>query len=68
MHVNSAARPELNFLMNPVHPRPTAQMTDPRRTRSSPRVHGGIRGGTTRNEALALGLVLPYTGQTSIYR
>ena len=69
VHVNSTSRPELNFMMNPVilGTQP-AQMTEPEKNAIVAARNGGIRGGTRRNDAVALGLVLPYTGQTSIHR
>jgi len=69
VHVNSSSRPELNFMMNPVilGTQPP-QMTEPEKNAIVAARNGGIRGGTTRNQALALGLVLPFTGQTSIHR
>lgn len=69
VHVNTSARAELNFLMNPVilSNQPT-QLTEPEKNAIAAARAGGIRGGTTRNQALAAGLVLPFTGQTSIFR
>ncbi len=69
VHVNSSGRPELNFMMNPVITslQPT-QMTDPEKNAIVAARNGGIRAGTRRNDAIGLGLVLPFTGQTSIFR
>ena len=66
VHVNASARPELNFLMNPVLL--TDRLSDPERNAIIAARAGGLRAGTTRNQALALGLVLPYSGQQSRLR
>jgi hypothetical protein len=69
VHVNSTSRPELNFMMNPVITTiQPPQMTEPEKNAIVAARNGGIRGGTRRDEALAAGLVLPFTGQTSIFR
>lgn len=65
VHVNASARPELNFLMNPVLL--TDRLSDPEKNAIIAARNGGIHAGTTRNEALAAGLVLPVTGQPSIF-
>ncbi len=66
VHVNASARLELNFLMNPVLL--ATQMTDPEKNAIIAARNAGLRAGWTRNQALGAGLVLPYTGTTSIFR
>lgn len=57
--VSGAVRPELNFMMNPVLV--SEQMTEPEKNAISAALQGGIVAGTLRSEALAMGLVLPYS-------
>jgi hypothetical protein len=61
-HIRRAAsnRPEFIFLMST--PSGTDKFSDPERAAIAAAWAGGIRGGTTRDEALAAGLVLPYSG------
>ena len=66
VHVNASARADLNFLMNPVVL--SSQITDPERNAIVAARNGGLRPGMRRSDALALGLVLPFTGQTSRWR
>ena len=60
VHVNSSARPELNLLMNPVLL--TGRLSDPEKNAIITARAGGLRADTTRDQALALGLVLPVLG------
>ena len=62
VHVNSSVRQELNFMMNPTLI--SAQMTEPEKNAIAAARSGGIRAGWRRSQALAAGLVLPYTGST----
>ena len=66
VHVNSARASELNFLMNPVLL--ATQMTEPEKNAIIAARAGGIRGGTTRNQALARVWSCRSPGQTSILR
>jgi len=66
VHVNSSSRPELNFLMNPVLL--ATGLSEPEKNAIIAARNGGMHPGMRRNEALAAGLVLPFTGQTSIHR
>jgi hypothetical protein len=66
VRVNSSVRPELNFLMNPVLL--SSALTDPEKNAIAAARSGGLRPGMRRNDALMLGLVLPYTGSMSIFR
>jgi hypothetical protein len=61
-HIRPAAsdRPEFRFLMST--PASSDTLSDPERAAIAAARAGGIRGGTTRDEALAAGLVLPYSG------
>ena len=60
-HIRSVSdRPEFRFLMTT--PASTDTFSDPERAAIAAAWAGGIRGGTTRDEALAAGLVLPYSG------
>lgn len=56
--VSGAVRPELNFMMNPVLL--SSVLTEPEKNAIAAALQGGIVGGTTRDQALAAGLVLPY--------
>ncbi len=66
VHVNSSVRAELQFLMNPALV--ATQMTETEKNAIVTARNGGLRAGWTRNQALAAGLVLPYTGATSRLR
>jgi hypothetical protein len=63
VRVSGAVRAELNFLMNPVLL--SSQLTEPEKNAIRSALSGGIGAGTTRNQALALGLVLPFPPSTS---
>jgi hypothetical protein len=58
VHVNSSARAELNFMMNPALI--ATQMTEPEKNAISAARDGGLRPGWRRSQAVAAGLVLPY--------
>jgi len=58
----SAARAEYAFLMNPALINPDGRLTAVEKNAISAARAGGIRNGWTRNQALAAGLVLPFTG------
>jgi len=63
VHVNSSARPELNFLMNPALV--STQMTEPEKNAIAAAFAGGLKPGMRRSQALATGLVLPWAGQAA---
>ena len=63
VHVNSSARPELDFLMNPALV--STQMTEPEKNAIAAAFAGGLQPGWRRSQALAAGLVLPYSGQAA---
>ena len=60
--VGSSVRPELNFLMNPILI--NTQMSEPEKNAIATARSVGLRAGTTRNQAQAMGLVLPYPWTT----
>lgn len=55
-----SGRPEFRFMMNPAYL--SEQMTDAEKLAITVARQGGIRPGMTRNQALALDLVNPFTG------
>jgi len=61
--VVNATRAELNFMMNPIY-NATGEMTEAERTMVTVVREAGLRAGWTRNQALAAGLVAPYTAGT----
>lgn len=63
VRVLSATSAELNFMMNPVY-NSTGRMTPTERTAIAVAREAGLRAGWTRNQALAAGLVAPYTPAT----
>ena len=58
-----AANPELNFMMSPVY-NFTGQLSEAEKTAIVVAREAGLRAGWTRSQALAAGLVLPYTPVT----
>lgn len=64
VHVNASVRAELNFLMNPALV--STQMTEPEKNAIAAARAGGLRPGWRRDQALAAGLVLPYTGSAAV--
>ena len=61
--VLTATRPELNFMMSPVY-NFTGRMSDAEKTAIAVARDAGLRPGWTRSQALAAGLVSPYTPAT----
>jgi hypothetical protein len=61
--VLTATRPELNFMMSPVY-NFTGQLSDAEKTAIAVAREAGLRPGWTRSQALAAGLVAPYTPTT----
>lgn len=64
VHVNASVRQELNFMMNPALV--SVQMTEPEKNAIAAARAGGIRPGWRRSQALAAGLVLPYTPSAAV--
>jgi hypothetical protein len=60
----SAGRAEFAFLMNPALINPNGRLTEVEMNAIAAGRAGGIRANWTRNQALAAGLVLPFTGST----
>lgn len=65
MAVTTSARAEFRFLMNPALV--NTQMTAVEKATIAAARAGGLRQGTTRAQALALNLVLPFTGTSAAY-
>jgi hypothetical protein len=63
MAVTASARAEFRFLMNPALV--ASQLSAVEKATITAARAGGLRTGMTRNQALAAGLVLPFTGTTS---
>lgn len=59
VNVTAAVRAELNFLMNPTLV--SDSLTDAEKTAIATARQGGLRAGATRNQALAAGLVAPFS-------
>lgn len=63
VRVFSATRADLNFMMNPIY-NATGRLTDTEKTAIAVAREAGLRAGWTRNQALAAGIVAPYTPAT----
>lgn len=63
VHVNASVRAELNFLMNPALV--NTQLTDPEKNAIAAARAGGLAPGWRRDQAIAAGIVLPYTGSVA---